>query len=448
MYQNVFSAVDRAREAILQTQEDLQRMPELGFREWKTHAYLKNRFEELGYTVTELGDIPGFYTDVDTGRPGPKIVVFGELDALPCPAHPFADPETGAAHACGHHCQCAIILGVAAALKEASVLKELCGSVRIFAVPAEEGVDAAYREELRKKGNVKYFAGKAEVLYRGLLDDVDMARMMHSSSVTTSKMNIGRGSVGNCRKKATFFGKSAHAGGSPHKGINALYAATTALTAANALRETFQEKDIIRMHPIITKGGNVVNAIPDEVVIENMIRGVNYDAIARVSHSVNRAFAGCAAAMGCQVKLEDFPGSAPRYNDHNLRKAFYQVAREFFTEEELKFTESISSGCTDMGDISCVMPAVHPMISGASGACHSEHYTVSDPELSCVTAAKIMSGVVQLLLCEKAAFAKKVIAEKIVPYASKEEFFKVKDSLAFAGEGVKLNEDGSVTLIY
>lgn len=448
MYQKIFAAVDAARETILATQADLHKIPELGFREWKTHAYLKNRFEELGYEVTELGDIPGFYTDVDTGRPGPKIVVFGELDALPCPSHPFADPETGAAHACGHDCQCAIILGVAAALKEKEVLEELCGSVRIFAVPAEEGVDAAYREELRRKGTVRYFAGKPEVLYRGLLDDVDMAMMIHSSSVTTSKMNIGRGSVGNCRKKATFIGKSAHAGGSPHKGINALYAATNALSAANALRETFQEKDMVRMHPIMTKGGNVVNAIPDEVVIENMIRAVNYDTVAEISHKVNRAFAGCAAAMGCSVRFEDIPGSAPRYNDKNLRDAFYQVGREFFTEEEMSFTESISSGCTDMGDISCVMPAVHPLISGALGRCHGEDYTISDAELSCVTASKIMSGVIKLLLCDDAAFAKKVLAEKIVPYATKEDFFKVKDSLTFAGDGVTYNEDGTVTLVY
>lgn len=448
MYQKIFDAVDAARETILQTQADLHKIPELGFREWKTHAYLKNRFEELGYKVTELGDIPGFYTDVNTGRPGPKIVVFGELDALPCPSHPFADPETGAAHACGHDCQCAIILGVAAALKEKAVLEDLCGSVRIFAVPAEEGVEAAYREELRKKGTVRYFAGKPEVLYRGLLDGVDMAMMIHSSSVTTSKINIGRGSVGNCRKKATFIGRSAHAGGSPHKGVNALYAATNALNTANALRETFRETHKVRMHPIITKGGNVVNAIPDEVVVENMIRAVNYDTVAEVSHKVNRIFACCAAAMGCQVRFEDIPGSAPRYNDKNLRDAFYQVGREFFAEEEMSFTESISSGCTDMGDISSVMPAVHPLVSGALGRCHGEDYTIADPELSCVTAAKIMSGVIKLLLCDDAAFAKKVLAEKIVPYATKEEFFKVKDSLAFTEDGVIYNEDGTATLVY
>ena len=143
MYQKLFDAVEAHKDLILAAEADIKKMPELGFREWKTHTYLKTRFEELGYQVTELGDIPGFYTDVDTGRPGPKVVVFGELDALPCPGHPLADPVTGAAHACGHNCQCAALLGVAAALTEKGVLDEMSGSIRLFAVPAEEGVSAS-----------------------------------------------------------------------------------------------------------------------------------------------------------------------------------------------------------------------------------------------------------------------------------------------------------------
>ena len=158
MYRKLFDAVEAYKDVILKAERDLNSMPELGFREWKTHAYMKARFEELGYELTELGNIPGFYTDVDTGRPGPKIVIFAELDGLPCPGHPFADPETTAAHACGHHCQCAGLIGVAAALKAEGALDEMCGSIRLFAVPAEEGVSSSYREELRKSGKVRYFA--------------------------------------------------------------------------------------------------------------------------------------------------------------------------------------------------------------------------------------------------------------------------------------------------
>ena len=447
MYQKLFDAVEAHKDLILAAEEAIKKTPELGFREWKTHAYLKARFEELGYTVTELGNIPGFYTDVDTGRPGPKVVVFGELDALPCPAHPLADPETGAAHACGHNCQCAALLGLAAALTEEGVLDEMAGSIRLFAVPAEEGVSASFREELKKNGTVRYFAGKPEVLYRGHLDDVDIALMVHQKAADGSQLGCPTGTNGNVRKKATFIGKSAHAGGSPHKGVNALYAATAALTAANALRETFQEKDRIRMHPIITKGGNVVNAIPDEVVVENMIRGASYDTISELSHKVNRAFAGCAAAMGCQIRFQDMGGSAPRHNDENLRKAFKAVGKELFDEKQLNFeNNNWGPACSDMGDISAVMPAIHPFIAGVAGTGHGADYTVSDPYLACVTSAKVQAGVVKYLLAGDAAYAKKVVAEKKVAYASKEEFFKVKDALSFDKDGVDYNEDGTVTL--
>lgn len=449
MYQKLFDAVESHKDLILAAEADIKRMPELGFREWKTHAYLKERFEDLGYTVTELGDIPGFFADVDTGRPGPKVVVFGELDALPCPGHPFADPETNAAHACGHNCQCAALLGVASALTAPDVLNEMSGSIRLFAVPAEEGVSASYREELKKKGTVRYFAGKPEVLYRGYLDDVDIALMVHQKEGGKTKMSCPRGSNGNVRKRAIFFGKSAHAGGSPHKGINALYAATNALSAANALRETFQEKDKVRMHPIMTKGGNVVNAIPDEVIIENMIRSADYDIINAISHKINRAYAGCAAAMGCQVRFEDTAGSAPRNNDENLRQAFRTVAKEIFSEEELDFdNDNWGPACSDMGDVSSVIPSIHPFITGVTGTGHGVDYQVSDPYSACVLCAKILAGVTKLLLCEDAAYGKKVIAEKKLPYASKEEFFKVKDAMEFNQDGVIYNEDGTVTLKY
>ena len=96
----------------------LWKNPETGYKEWKAHAYLTEKFRALGYELVEAGNIPGFYTDLDTGRPGPTVLVMGELDALICESHPDADPETGAVHSCGHCCQAAGLLGVAAALKE------------------------------------------------------------------------------------------------------------------------------------------------------------------------------------------------------------------------------------------------------------------------------------------------------------------------------------------
>ncbi len=443
---NIFNAVEFNREIILKAEKDLNGMPELGFREWKTHSYLKSAFEKMGYTLCEAGDIPGFYTDLETGLPGPKIAIFGELDALPVPGHPFADPETGAAHACGHHLQCSALLGLAAALKAPGALEGLCGSIRFIAVPAEEGIDSKYREELKKKGTVKYFSGKPEFLYRGYLDGVDMAMMIHTDS-DIEGMYCPEGSNGNVRKKATFIGKASHAA-EPEDGVNALYAATTALSAANALRETFREVDAIRMHPILTKGGNVVNSIPDEVICEGMIRGADYKVISEISEKVNRAYAASAAALGCKVYFEDAAGSAPRYNDKNLREVFFDVAKCFFHEKDLDFDAPWGKACSDMGDISCVMPSIHPFIGGVTGGGHSVNFRVTDPERACITSAKILGGVIFRLLEKDAALAKKIVLEKKVPFATKEEFFRTKDALEFEGDGVYYHENGTVTLKY
>ena len=115
--------------------------PETGYKEWKGHAYLADAFRALGYELTEAGNIPGFYTDVVTGRPGPTVLVMGELDALICTTHPECDKETGAVHCCGHCCQVAALLGLAAALKQPGALDGLCGTIRLMAVPAEELVE-------------------------------------------------------------------------------------------------------------------------------------------------------------------------------------------------------------------------------------------------------------------------------------------------------------------
>ena len=315
----------------------------------------------------------------------------------------------------------------------------------MIAVPAEEGVSADYKKYLEKEKIVRYFSGKTEFLYRGYLDGVDMAMMVHASTETDS-MDCPVGTNGNIHKKATFLGKSAHAGASPHLGKNALYAATTALSAANALRETFREKDYIRFHPIISQGGTVVNAIPDTVVCDGMLRGAEMNAIQSVSRQINLAFAGCAAAMGCGLILKDHFGTAPRYNDHNMRQSFWEVASEFFPPEGMNFNKSWETGCSDMGNISAVMPAVHPFIGGVAGGEHSDDYYVSDAEKACVTGGKIIVGVIIKMLENDGAFAQKVLAEKKVPFATKEDFFAAIDAFNQEINAVVYEKDGTVIL--
>ena len=138
--------VDKHREEILAAEDYIWRHPETGFREWKTTAYMQDVFEKAGYTLVKAGDIPGFYTDIETGRPGPKLLIMAELDALSAPNH--AQAVDGCAHACGHHAQCAAMAGIALALKEPGALDGLSGSVRLMCVPAEELIELDFRDGL------------------------------------------------------------------------------------------------------------------------------------------------------------------------------------------------------------------------------------------------------------------------------------------------------------
>lgn len=443
LYKN---AVAKHRQRILDALDYIWKNPETGYREWKTHAYLEEAFAQLGYELTLAGDIPGFTAEVDTGREGPTIAVFGEMDALLNPKHPDADPVTGAAHTCGHCAQTAALLGLAAALTEPGVLDGLCGKIRLVAVPAEELIEVEYREELRKKGIIRYFGGKPEFMYRGLLDGVDMAFMIHpSTTVTPNSGGIGRGSNGCIAKTITYQGVSAHAGGKPHLGVNALYAANLGLNAINALRETFRDNDHIRVHPIITAGGSAVNAIPDTVKLESYIRGATMDAITAANNKVNRAVAASAAAMGAKVHLQDIPGYWPRHYPQDGIQAVLEAMEQVL--DVASYDGDWSTGCSDLGDVGAVMPALHPNISGASGKTHGDDFQITDPECACVKSAQVQLCLLAVLLRDGAARAKSIIAGYQPEFASMQEYFAYVDKLNLDTEAVSY-EDGKVILSY
>ena len=442
----LFNTVESAKELILSAERYLWKNPESGYREWKTHAYMKEQFEKLGYTVTEAGNIPGFYVDVSTGRSGPKLALFAEMDSLIIPTHPECDPETGAVHACGHHCQCAAMLGIAAALKSPGVLDAMGGSIRLIVVPAEELIEISYRNQLKEQGIIRYFGGKQEFMYRGILDDVDLAMMVHTGGVDTISCN--KGSNGCIVKNVVFLGKSSHAGGSPESGVNALYAANSAMNAANALRETFPDNDHIRFHPIITAGGSAVNAIPDRVMMESYVRGASMNAIMQENEKINRALVGSAAAIGCRIHLTDQHGYAPRENDRTMAETFHTVAKLLLPEDKVHFTDRWGTGCSDMGDICSVMPAIHPYAGGCIGHSHGDDYYVTDPYLACVVSAKLQVGVVAYLLSQDAEKAKEVLANARQDYPSIAEYLAMIDRNSFSGECITYNEDGPVLLKY
>ncbi len=439
-----YNAVEKHKDMVLAAERYIWEHAESGYREWETHAYMKEKFESFGYTVTEMDNIPGFYADIDTGREGPCMGLFAEMDGLIIPTHPESVKETGAVHACGHHCQCAALLGVAAALKEDGALDGLCGKIRLMVVPAEELIEIDFRHDLQEKGIIRYMGGKVEFMYRGVLDGVDLAMMVHTDSCRGFYANTG--SDGCFIKQAQFIGRGAHAGGSPHKGINALYAANNAMQAANALRETFRDHEAVRFHPIITAGGSSVNAIPDDVRVESYLRAASLEVLDKENAKLNRAFAGSAAAMGCRLELRDEQGYAPRHNDPLMRDFCEEIACTLLPREDVEFETKWATGCSDMGDVQSIMPAIHPYAGGAIGHSHSAEYFIDNPYLACVMSAKLQMGTIISMLSGDATNAKKVIA-KAGPYPTIPEYLAALDKRNMHREVVSYQEDGSIRLL-
>lgn len=435
-------AVEKNQKLILDAERYIWQHPETGYKEFETSAYMEKVFRELGYELTIAEGITGFYTTLDTGKEGPTVMILAELDSVICKEHPESNPETGAVHSCGHNAQCAALVGIAAALKEDGILEKFCGKIKLCAVPAEELLEIEYRTKLREEGKIKYFGGKSEFLSRGYFDDVDIAFMVH----TASRFSVRKGNVGCMAKQIIYKGIPSHAGCSPWDGRNALYAANCGLNAINAIRETFRESDIIRVHPIITYGGTMVNAIPEKVVLESYVRGSSFKAIYDANKRVNQALCGAALSVGTNVEIIDSPGYAPLINDDNMIKIVGEAARLSIPEYEFTTNTNISSGSTDMGDLSSIMPVVHPYCAGARGTDHGMDYEIHDPVAACVASAKMQLGMLYILLSNKAERAKKVIEEFVPTFASKEEFLAFVDKLNSAGDRIDYSNPEKVTV--
>ena len=299
---SVCQAIDRNAERIIGLGERIRRQPELGFKEFKTARLAEETFGELGLKPRSGLALTGVRAEVAGVKDGPTFALLGELDGLVVAGHPIADPETGAAHACGHNAQMAGLLGAAMGLCEARAFEHLAGRVVFFAVPAEEYGDVEWRVQQARAGRLEFLGGKPELLRLGHFDDVDLAMMIHTTSQPDmKKAGVAASNNGCLVKTVRYIGRASHAGGAPHMGINALYAANIGLSAINAIRETFRDEDSIRVHPIITHGGSQVNVIPGEVRLETYVRGKTVEAILEANRRVDRALRAGALALGAQV---------------------------------------------------------------------------------------------------------------------------------------------------
>ena len=426
----VQAAIDERREWLINIARTILDNPEPGFHEVKTSRYVSEKLNELRIAHEKGIALTGIKGYLRGGRPGPTVAVIGELDSLRVLEHAHADPETGAAHACGHHCQIGMMLGVAVGLMASGVRDALAGNVALMAVPAEEFIDVEYRWNLHQEGKLGLMAGKQEFIRLGAFDDVDMAMMVHTSAAPEDKrFSVGGTNNGHVVKYVRFVGKASHAGGAPHQGVNALQAALIALNALNAQRETMRNEDTIRLHGILTRGGAAVNSVPADVRYEGRVRGRAAAVIADANAKMDRCLRAGALALGAKVEIVTIPGYLPIKNDEALMDLFKSNARDLVGASEVAThsSERNRGGSTDMGDLSQIMPVVHPYTGAAIGTGHGTDYIINDYEQAVINPAKAMAMMVVDLLTGDAAKAKEVLAES-PPAMTKDQYLALQSS--------------------
>ncbi len=427
---NACLSIDERRDEIISIGETILRNPETGFREFNTERLVSDTFSSLGLKPESGLAITGVKATLESKTNGPTIAVIGELDSLCIPDHPFADPVTGAAHACGHNAQIAGMIGAAIGLIDGKIANSLSGNISFIAVPAEEMIEVGYRMGLRDQGKIEFLTGKAEFIRKGYFDDINMALMCHTKNDQIAS-HVADSSNGAIIKKIRFLGKAAHAGSIPQVGINALNAANLAMTAIALQRETFYDEDTIRIHPIITKGGDSVSAVPAEVIIETFVRGKTLEGIIDANAKVDMAVKGAAMAIGATVDIETTPGYLPQTNNLAMSELWGENVRSIYGDDQF-FIGEHRTGSTDMGDLGHIMPVTHPYIFGATGVGHGNDYLLNDKDAVYINMAKLLTMTVIDLLGDNAQRGTAILRDQR-PKMTKDQYLEFNRDLMSGG---------------
>lgn len=415
----ILSFADEGEKWIKSLSQEVYNNPEGGFTEEKCSALVRKAFDELQIKYEYPVAVTGVKATLKGKSSNFNLCIIGEMDAIMSPDHPDA-AKNCLVHACGHSAQVGAMLGAAYALKKSGVMQYLDGDITFMAVPAEEFNDLEFRAQLKNQGKIKYFSGKQQLVYEGAFDDVDMAIMLHAmGDEPDAKLYVRGSNLGFISKKLTFKGRAAHAT-RPDKAVNALNAAALAILGIHSNRETFREDEKIRIHPVITKGGDVVNSVPDRVEMEMQVRGATPDAIAKANEVVNRAAQGACQMIGATLETEDIPGYLPLEENEDIISVMVDIAKDLIGSENCVSGYELV-GSTDMGDISSIMPAVQPSVGGFMGGLHSKDFKIVNEDAAIMLPAKLMALTAATLLFDGGKLAKKV-KENFKPRFTKSQY--------------------------
>ena len=406
--EKIIKIIDDNKEKLIAFARDIYTHAELGYKEFRTASKFSDELKALGLETKEGLAVTGVkgYLNQDK-KENVSLALIGELDALRIPEHKYANAQTQGAHCCGHHSQLAGVVGAAIALADHEVASSLDGQVVFFAVPAEEYGEIEFKNQLKNEGKIRYGGGKCELLRIGAFDDIDLCITHHIAPGDDIIVGSGTGN-GFVSKVIRCIGKAAHAAGTPEQGVNALSAASLGLQALGLNRETFRDEDCVRVHPIITKGGNLVNVVPDEVVVETLVRAKTIEAFTDAAKKTDRSFHAGATAMGAKVEITTLPGYLPTLAEEALPE-LKRAAELSAPETNVIEASGHTGGSTDVGDVQHLMPVYTFNTGGVKGGLHQVEFEVTDEEEAYIVTAKMFALGAYGLLKEKAARSRELV---------------------------------------
>jgi len=326
----VKDSVELQRQQLIQLSLNIHDNPELGFEEEKASAWLTSYLEDSGFHVERgIADLATAFR-ATYGQVSPRIALLAEYDAL---------PKMG--HGCGHNIIATSAVGAAVASKP--IIDQLGGSVVVLGTPGEE-----------------VFGGKIDMVKAGTFKEIDVAMIVHPN---LRNMVIIQ-ALACSSLEVEFFGQPAHAAAQPYKGINALEAMILAFTSINSLRQHIKSE--ARIHGIITDGGEAPNVVPAHSAAVFLVRAQDNDYLAELKDKVLNCFTGASVASGARLEYRWRDRAyAPMKNNATLAELFKQNLESLGRHVEA-FDPRFGFGSTDMGNVSQVVPSIHPTIAIAS----------------------------------------------------------------------------------
>ena len=302
--------------------------PEIAYQEFKARDYLSRMLEQKGFEVEKgVGNVETSFLarPADCKPSRPTVAILAEYDAL---------PKIG--HGCGHNLIAAASLGAIMALGR--VMGDTAGALVLVGTPAEEGG-----------------GGKVRLAEAGVFEEMDAAMMFHPGSTNIP----GKGMLGRIKFKIEFFGRSAHASGTPDKGINALDALILAYSSINAYRQHLRPDG--RIHGIITHGGDAPNIIPDYAAGLFYVRAGSRTYRDELFERVKKCCKGAALATGAEFKIEVHH---PIIDSMKRNPALEAAAMSNMKELGIAIdNDNGRLGSSDMGNLSHYLPAIHPYLA-------------------------------------------------------------------------------------